>query len=150
MFDILKCEADPSGYDFEKFYTYNSVKSSIAHADDLKSAVKFRNRKTLIMLKQYDFDIGSVKNIAEKKKACFLIDLSEVIRPTGMQRSMLISRLRTFLEQCNKHGAYYTFASFAEEKNQVRYPEELMHIAMLLGINKGQAKFALKMLPHYL
>ncbi|MFH1394066.1 MAG: hypothetical protein ABII71_00185 [Candidatus Micrarchaeota archaeon] len=150
MFDILKCNADPSDYDFEKFYSYNSIKGSIAHADNLKSSVKFRNKKTLIMLKEYDFDIGSVKNIAEKRKACFLIDLNTVIKSSGIQRSLRISRLRTFLEQCNKHGAFYAFASFTEEKNQVRYPEELMHIAMLFGINKGQARFALNMLDHYL
>jgi len=149
-FDIIKCKADPSEYDFDGFFFFNSIKGSISYADDLKAATNFRNKNTLIMLKDYDFDIGAIKTIADKKKACFLIDLGGVIKSNGIYRVILISKLRTFLTQCNKHGAYYAFASFAEDKSQIRHPSELMHIAMLLGINKGQAGFAMKMLPLYL
>ncbi len=150
MFDILKTEAEPNEFGFSGFYLFDSIKGSVIHADNLAAAVKQRNKKTLIMLKQYDFDVGSVKNIAEKKKACFLVDLGVLINSSGMPRGLLMGRLRTFLKNCNKYGAFYTFASFAEHKSKIRNADELMHIAMLLGINKGQARFALKMLQHYL
>jgi hypothetical protein len=150
MFDILKCKAVASDHGFDKFYFFNDLQSKITEVKDLKDAAKLRNKKTLILLEDYLFDEGAVKLIAEKKKACFLIDLSDLIQRRKIARAILISKLRTFLRVCNKHGAFYTFATFAETENQIRNPNELMHIAMLFGINKGQARFALKMLQHYI
>jgi len=91
-----------------------------------------------------------VKIIAEKKQICFLIDLGKIIKSRGVSRAIAISKLRNFLALCNRYGAFYTFATFAENENQIRTAEELVHIAMLFDINKGQARFALKMLNHYL
>jgi len=148
MFDVLKCEAEASKHGFTSFYFYNSIK--ITRAKDLKEAAKHRNNKTLILLDDYLFDEGAVKLIAEKKKACFLIDLGKVINSRGISRAILMSKLRTFLRLCVKHGAFYTFATFAESENKIRSSEELMNIIQLFGLNKGQAKFALKMLQHYI
>jgi RNase P/RNase MRP subunit p30 len=148
MFDIIRCEAEGSAFGFERFFTPREVK--ITKAKDLKETAKHRNKETLILLDDYLFDEGSVKLIAEKRKACFLIDMSRLMKTRGVPRSILISKLRTFLRLCNKHGAFYAFASFSENDSQIRSPEELMHITMLLGINKGQARFALKMLQHYI
>jgi RNase P/RNase MRP subunit p30 len=150
MFDIIRCEADPSKHGFSGFYQSDKAKGKITRARDLKAAVNHRNRKTLVLLEDYGFDEGAVKLIAEKKKACFLIDLGDLIRSRGVSRAILMSKLRTFLRLCNKHGAFYTFATFAEKESHMRSPDEFMHIAMLMGINKGQARFALKMLKHYL
>jgi len=148
MFDIIRCEADPAGFGFDRFYVFD--KSTVITAKNPSEAANHRNRKSLIMLEDYDFDEGPVKLIAEKKKACFVIDIGSLLKRRGIPRAIEMSKLRTFLRLCNKHGAFYSFASFAENKNQIRSPDELMHIAMLLGINKGQAKFSLKMLQHYL
>jgi RNase P/RNase MRP subunit p30 len=148
MFDIIRCEADPAEFGFDRFYVFDKAK--VIKAENLSEAAKQRNRKSLIMLEDYNFDEGPVKLIAEKKKACFVIDIGSLLKRRGIPRAIEMSKLRTFLRLCNKHGAFYGFASFAENKNQIRSPEELMHIAMLLGINKGQAKFSLKMLQHYL
>lgn len=148
MFDIINCEADPAEFGFDKFYIFD--KGRITRAKDLKEAANHRNRKSLVMLEDYAFDEGSVKLIAEKKKACFIIDLGDLLKRRGISRAIEMSKMRTFLKLCVKHGAFYSFASFAEKKNQIRSADELMHIAMLLGINKGQARFSLKMLQHYL
>jgi RNase P/RNase MRP subunit p30 len=147
MFDIICCEADPKDFGFERFFLAKEAK--ITDVDNLQSAVKFKNKKVLIRLRDHSFDEGAIKLIAEKKKACFLIDLSRIINGKGFRRSIEMSKLRTFLSLCVHHGAYYAFASFAE-KNEIRTSDELCNIAMLFDLNRGQAKFALKMVQHYL
>ena len=116
--------------------------------ENLEQAVNHKNRKALVLLRDYAFDDGAIKLIGEKKNVCFLIDLDRIIRSKGVPRAILLSKLRTFLKLCVKHGAFYTFAAL-DEKSQARSPEETIAIAMLLGLNRGQAKFALQMLQHY-
>ena len=152
MFDIITggFNPDPSIFGFSKFYSLSNITSKIVLAANLSEAAKHKNRKCLIQLKDYDFDEGSIKLIAEKKNACFLIDLSQIIRSSGQTRAILISKLRTFLRLCIKHGCYYSFASFAQSESELRTSFELENIALLFGLNRGQAKFALNMLGHYL
>jgi RNase P/RNase MRP subunit p30 len=148
MFDIVSCGAKPSEHGFEKFYAPSELK--ILKAENLEAAVRHKNQKSLLILADYSFDEGALKTIAEKKNICFLIDLGVLIKSYGIRRAILMSKLRTFLSLCVRHGAFYSFASFAEKKEHIRSADELMAIAGLLGINKGQAKFALKMLQHYI
>ncbi|MEW6722788.1 MAG: hypothetical protein AB1324_06000 [Candidatus Micrarchaeota archaeon] len=150
MFDIIRCEADPRSFGFERFYSYDSVKDRIVSCPTVVDAEKHKNRKTLITLGDFAFDEGAMKLIAEKKSACILIDLGRLMRSRGVPRAIAFSKLRTFLAMCNRFGVFYSFATFAENQNQIRNTDELQHIAMLLGINRGQAKFALKMLKEYL
>jgi len=154
MFDIIRCGTetgiDPKKHGFEKFYTYEQVKNRIATFPEVIAASQKRNVKTLLMLDDWKFDEGAIKLIAEKKKMCFLIDLSRIIKSYGIRRAVEISKLRNFLRLCNRFGAFYAFASFSEKEEDIRSPEELMHIAMLFDINKGQAKFGLMMLREYL
>jgi len=150
MFDIIKCDADPKKYGFENFYKYDMVKDRIMTFDNVVAATETKNKKVLIVLRDHKFDDGAIKIIAEKKKACFLIDLSVIIKSHGIRRAIEISKLRNFLRICAKHGAFYSFASFAEKEEEIRSPEELEHIIMLFDLNRGQAKFAMRMLKHYL
>lgn len=150
MFDLINCEADAKSHGFEIFYFYSSFKNKILIADNLEAVVKHKNKSSLVMLNDYAFDEGAIKVIAEKKKLCFLIDLSKIIKSYGVRRAIMISKLRTFLSLCNRYGAFYTFASFSDDEKSIRSPGEIMAISSLLGVNKGQAKFALKMIPHYL
>ena len=152
MFDILdfNSQINPKDFGFDKFYFLDSVKDKLVNAPNVVAAANFKNKKVLILLDDYAFDEGSIKLIAEKKQACFLISISRIINSTGVSRAILFSKLRTFLRMCNKFGAFYSFASFSKEESKIRNPDELTHIALLLGINKGQAKFALMMLKHYL
>lgn len=153
MFNIVSFSADaidPKQYGYEKLYEYEKVKSKIVQCKNLAEATKFKNKKTLIALESYGFDPGAVKIIAEKKNVCFLIDFSKIISSYGTPRAIRLSHLRSFLKLCVKHGAFYAFADFAKDEFQLRSARELIHITLLLGINSGQAKFALKMLQHYL
>jgi RNase P/RNase MRP subunit p30 len=149
MFDIVKCSAAPSQYGFTAFYSPEQLKGKVIEAENLEAAAGHRNRKSLILLRDHSYDEGAMKLVAEKKQLCFLIDLGRLMRSRGVQRAILLSRLRTFLALCNRFGAFYSFATFAESELQVRNAGELIAIAGLLGINKGQAKFALGMLKHY-
>jgi RNase P/RNase MRP subunit p30 len=150
MFDIVKCEADPKNFGFANFYFFDSVRPKIAECENVIDAEKHKNKKILVMLRDFAFDEGSMKLIAEKKNVCFLIDLGRLIRSRGIGRAIAMSKIRTFLSLCNKFGAFYTFASFAEKESEIRSAEELQNIALLFDINRGQANFALKMLKHYL
>ena len=143
-------ELDRVKHGFERFYHSPASKVKILRAQNLEAAANHKNKSSLILLDDYAFDEGAIKVIAEKKKLCFLIDISQIIRSYGVRRAIMMSKLRTFLSLCNRHGAFYAFASFSGNESAIRSPEEIMAIASLLGINKGQAKFALKMLPHYL
>jgi RNase P/RNase MRP subunit p30 len=150
MFDIIKCAADAKAHGFERLFSSEEAKGRAVVVENAEKAAELKNRKTLIMLQDWKFDEGAIKSIAEKKKACFLIDLSEIIKSRGMRRAVAISKLRSFLRLCAKHGAFYTFASFAEKEEEIRSPEELEHIIMLFDLNRGQARFALGMLKEYL
>ena len=152
MFDIIRCEADAGKHGFEKFFSYNEVKGSVIASKDLSDAAQKRGKKALILVQDLSIDHGAVKLLGEKpkSKACLLFDMSRIIKSSGIRRAIEISMMRNVLRLCVKRGAFYAFATFAEKEGEIRSPEELMHIAMLLGINRGQAEFALKMLPHYL
>ncbi len=147
MFDLISCDSEPKKHGFEKFYQSSEV--NILKAENLEAAVNYKNKSSLIILNDYAFDEGAIKVIAEKKKLCFLIDLSRVIKSYGVRRAILMSKLRTFLSLCNRFGAFYAFASFSENEKSIRSPDEIIAIASLLGVNRGQAKFALKMVQHY-
>ncbi len=150
MFDIVRCSADAKAHGFERFYGYEEAKARITAVENIEAAAELKNKKTLVILRDWKFDDGAIKLIGEKKKACFLVDLSALIKSRGMGRAVLISKLRNFLRLCVKHGAFYSFASFAENESEIRSPEELESIITLFGLNRGQAKFALGMLKEYL
>lgn len=150
LFNPEKIDLTKKGY--EKLYDYSSsnIKQKIVKVKNLADALNYKNKEILLVIEDHDFDDGAIKLIAEKKKACFLIDLSRIINSKGVGRAVAMSKLRNFLKLCNKYGAYYTFSDFAKDEFELRSAKELMHISLLLGLNLGQAKFAMKMLKNYL
>lgn len=150
MFDIIECGAEPSRFGFSRFFSIPDCRGRVAEVANLEAALPLKNQKTLIMLSDYAFDEGAIRVIAEKKCACFLIDLGKLIRMRGVPRAIALSKLRNFLALCVKFGAYYAFASFPKKESEIRSAAELESIIMLLGLNRGQAKNSLKMLGHYL
>ncbi|MFH2106566.1 MAG: hypothetical protein ABII22_04845 [Candidatus Micrarchaeota archaeon] len=143
MYDIVRFESDQN-------YNYEKVKDKILRCKNVEQARQQWNRKALVMLEDYSFDEGLMKEIAEKKKLCFLLDLSRIIKSYGVRRAIELTKMRNFLRFCNKFGAFYAFATFEEKKENARSEREVLNIAKLFEINDGQAKFAVKMLQHYL
>lgn len=141
---------DHKSFGYEKVYELAKVKGSIATAKTTAESEQYKGKKLIIIVENYEYDEGSIRVVAEKKKACYLIDLSKIINSYGTRRALEMAKLRSFLKVCNRFGAFYTFADFARNEFELRRAKELMHIALLLGINEGQANFALKLLGEYL
>lgn len=150
MFDIIGCDAEPSRFGFSRFFSLSDCKGKVSEVENLEAALAQKGGRTLIMLRDYAFDEGAIRVIAEKGSACFLIDLGRLMRMRGVPRAIAISKLRNFLALCVKYGAFYSFASFAGKESEIRSAAELESIIMLLGLNRGQARNSLKMLGHYL
>ncbi|VVC03164.1 RNase P subunit p30 [Candidatus Bilamarchaeum dharawalense] len=150
MYDIIKCSAEASSFGFSNFFNFESVKNKIVIVENLEAAANYKNKKVLIVLNDYAFDEGAIRIIAEKKQVCFLIDLGRLIRSHGISRAVAFSKIRNFLRLCVKYGAYYSFASFADTPSKIRTSDELQNLILLFDLNPGQAKFALKMVSHYL
>lgn len=150
MYDILRCRASPEYFGFSKFYFFDDVKDNILTAENVTAAVEFRNKKSLITLKDFEIDEGALVLIAEKRKLCFLIDLSLVIKTYGVKRAIALSQLRKLLHFCNKYGIFYAIATFAEDEFSIRSPKEIEAICSLLDLNPGQVKFASEILKEYL
>ena len=152
FFDILKFRhnSQPKDLGFEKFYIYPDIANRIKNTKDLQEAVNYKNNQSLIILNDYAIDDGALKLIGEKAKACFLIDLSRIIRSRGMRRVIELSRLRNFLIFCKKYKVKFTFASFATEEQALRTARELIHVGLILDLNLEEVKNALKLVSDYL
>jgi RNase P/RNase MRP subunit p30 len=152
MFDILRYNTniDPKEYGFEAFYSLDSIGRKIKKAKNLQEAVAYRNKKALLVLEDYAINEGAIKLIGEKNEACFVIDLSRIIKNSGLQRALELNRLRNFLKYCIKYKAKYALASFISEEHKIRTARELIHISLLLGLDIGKAKEALTRIKDYL
>ncbi len=153
MFNIISFSPETivaKNFGYEKLYELSKVKTKIATVKTTAESEQYKGKKLLVVVENYEYDEGSIRVVADKKKACYLIDLSKVIGSYGTRRAVEIAKLRSFLKVCNRFGAFYTFADFSRNEFELRRASELKHIALLLGINEGQAKFALAMLDEYL
>lgn len=150
MYDIIRAKGiSPNSFFFSKFYFLDDVKNQIVKAANLEEAVKRKNRKELILLDEYREDIGLMKLFAEKSNAAFLIDLGRVIETYGFKRATEIAKMRRFLRICIKYEVPFAIATFAKDEFSIRNARELCHISCLVGLNVGQAKFALERLKEY-
>ncbi|MBI2079300.1 hypothetical protein HYT84_00925 [Candidatus Micrarchaeota archaeon] len=149
MFDITDFEPREN-HGFKELFNFQKVKSRIKAVEKIADAGNFKNKEVLIYVKDFEFDVGAIKVLGDLGKACFLVDLSKVIQNRGVRRAIELSKIRRFLYFCNKYKAFYAFASFAKDEFSLRRPHELVFIGTLLGLNRGQAKFALERIGKYL
>lgn len=151
MYDVIRVRnIAPEQFFFSKFYFLDEVKNHIVKVPDLEEAMKQKNRKVLILLDEYREDIGLMKQFAEKSRAAFLIDLGRIIETCGFRRAVELAKMRRFLRICVKYDVPFALASFAKDEFSIRNARELCHIATLVGLNIGQAKFGLERLKEYL
>ncbi|MDO8553874.1 MAG: hypothetical protein Q7S22_03650 [Candidatus Micrarchaeota archaeon] len=153
MFNIISFSSEnivPKNFGYEKLYELTKVKGKIVSVKTTTESEQYKGKKLLVIVENYEYDEGSIRVVADKKKACYLIDLSKIINSYGTRRAVEIAKLRSFLKVCNRFGAFYAFADFSRDEFELRRASELKHISLLLGINEGQAKFALGMLNEYL
>lgn len=149
-FDILRFECgNPSEYGFSSFFSFNSVSSKVKFVKDEAEALKLRNKRVLVRVEGYPMSLELVRGF-EKKDACFLLDLSEVINSYGGKRASIIKRMRNFVKMCRKHSVPFAMASFSENEAGLRNAEELVHIGFLIGMDRGEGRKALNKLGEIL
>ena len=127
----------------------DSSKFQIVKAKNLIEASAHKNKKTLLYLEDCTYDDGTVVVLAEKKKTCVLIDLYPLMHVKGVSRAILFAKVRKLLVGLIKHGMWYSFATFHKGGIEERSLDELENIGLLLGLNRGQVRFAQKMLDGY-
>lgn len=150
MYDLIRTRGvKPEQFSFSKLYFLDDVRGKIILASDLSEAVKHRNRKVLVVPGEYKEDIGLMKQFGGGQ-AAFLIDLGRIIENSGYKRALEMSRIKRFLRTCVKFSIPFALASLAKDEFSVRSSDELCNIAALVGLNAGQAKFALERLGEYL
>lgn len=150
MFDIIRTQnIAPESFNFSKFYFLDDVKGKIVKVANLDEAAKSRNKGVLVLPDEYSEDIGLMKKFAEGKSA-FLIDLGRITETYGFRRAVEMAKMRRFLRICAKYEVPFALASFAKDEFSIRTSRELCHIATLVGLNAGQAKFGLERLKQYI
>jgi len=146
FFDILKFECgNPSEYGFSKTYFLSSVSDKVKFVDSEEAALKIRNKGVLVKVENYPLGLELIRGF-ERKESVFLLDLSEIINSSGGKRASIIKRMRNFARMCIKYKVKFAMASFAENEEEMRSAEELVHIGFLLGLTRGAGRKALTQL----
>ena len=143
FFDILKFECgNPSEYGFSKTYFLSSVSDKVMFVDSEEAALKIRNKGVLITVENYPIGLELIRGF-EGKESVFLLDLSEIVNSSGGKRASIIKRMGNFSRMCIKYKVKFAMASFAENEEEVRTADELLHIGFLIGLNLGEGREAL-------
>ncbi|MBN2478032.1 hypothetical protein JXB01_01955 [Candidatus Micrarchaeota archaeon] len=150
MEDIIKTKENPGEYGFSKFYLYMNVKNKIMEIDSEKKILNYSNKKSVLLLKNLRINSEMIKVAGKRGKVLFLIDLSPLFIEKGIKKAVYLSQIRDFVKLCTKYKAFYSFATFAETKKQIKTIDEIKKELEKAGINSGQAEFALEMLGYYL
>ncbi|MEM3399717.1 MAG: RNase P subunit p30 family protein [Candidatus Micrarchaeia archaeon] len=109
----------------------------------LRSCVrKFR----VICNQNYILDRALVRSVATYKRA-FEIPIDMLLSTCGVERAVLISKMRSFLNLCNKFGADFALTSRARSKCDMRSPSEMVSIGYLLGLTREQSIRAISTVP---
>ncbi len=88
MFDIIKCEVGNTS--FVKSYFFNDVKDKIIMVEDLKTATKYKNKKTLVLLMAslFLFTLGAAPVYArgegDSAEMLYIILDFTMARPAGL------------------------------------------------------------------
>jgi len=78
---------------------------------------------------------------AHKNNKIIALSFSEILR--SRQKEMIFGRIRLIIKLCRKYKIKMIFASFAENKWEMRDAKDLLNIAVFLGMTPGEAQKAL-------
>ena len=100
----------------------------------------------LLYSKQFDVDIGLIRDSAEKKKP-FEIPVAPLLESEGVVRASLMGRMRYFIKQCVKLRAPLAIVSQARDEFGLKTPREMIAIGEALGLTHDQADWAISETP---
>ena len=121
---------------------FKLIKMEIKKLEITSDLLEYKGRKIAVILEDYRYDEGTLRVIGEKKAPVILIPVELLLTTKGMSRAKLISKLRNFLQLCAKFGVNYALGII--DKNTKRDEKEIISVGVLLGLNEGQAKMAVK------
>ena len=115
------------------------------NADVLKTAARSREFR---VLHQPNFtpDVGLMRLMAQNKKI-FEIPANALILSNGLERAIIISKMRTFIKFCLKFRVDFALSSRATNEFEVKTPGELVAIGEALGLSRDQAIRAVSVVP---
>ena len=113
------------------------------NAELLRKGVK---RYDMIFVSSFYPDTALIREVAEEGKA-FEVPVSGLLRSYGYSRAALLGRMQFFLELCVKYNANYVLTSRAESGYEMKGVDEMVSLGWALGLNPGQVKRALSVVP---
>lgn len=111
----------------------------------LRAACKM-GRTRFLLMGSFQPDVGLLRDAAEHEKA-FIIPISLLLESHGIQRAILMGRMRFFLKLCVKFRAPYILSSGARDEYGLKSPQELIAIGEALGLSHDQAEWAIAEAP---
>jgi len=140
MYNIVLKEIEKKEeFGFKNQFLYKDL--DIFETDKLRIAIAQCKKDKIIYLNTYEPDMGLIQKIREKK-SILLVNLLDVINAEGAVRSLLINKLRLFLELCVKYKVPFVFSFLASNEMEMRTLKEGIAIGTLLGLTRQQAKNA--------
>ncbi|MFH1470121.1 MAG: RNase P subunit p30 family protein [Candidatus Micrarchaeota archaeon] len=135
------------GKDLEEFKdNWDSGKPTLLDSSDpsyLKPRIK---RCSIVYDPSFQLDLGVIRAAAKHEKP-FEIPIARLLLNSGIERAMLMKRMRRFLKICNKLGAGYILTSRATNVYEMKRPPELIAIGGILGLTYDQALRAITETP---
>ncbi|MFA6036279.1 MAG: RNase P subunit p30 family protein [Candidatus Micrarchaeia archaeon] len=121
-------------------------KISILSGEDAGLLRKGVKRYDLIFVSSFYPDTALIREAADNDCA-FEIPVSGLLRAYGFSRAALLGRMQFFLELCVKYNANYCLTSRAENQYELKSVDDFIAIGWALGLNAGQVKRALTIVP---
>ncbi|MEM4359481.1 MAG: hypothetical protein QXT45_03040 [Candidatus Bilamarchaeaceae archaeon] len=106
-----------------------------------------KNRRAVAILADYSYDEGVLQVLGEKKSLVIFVSLDQLLKSRGIARSKLLYKLRNFLALCARFGVLFVLGFEEDIKTSpyaLRGKDEIVALGQLLGLNRGQAKMAVK------
>ncbi|MEW6329663.1 MAG: RNase P subunit p30 family protein [Candidatus Micrarchaeota archaeon] len=91
-------------------------------------------------------DVGLLRSMAQNRKI-FEIPVNALLLSSGVERAILISKMRAFLKFCLKHRVEFALTTRANNEFETKTPGELISIGEVLGLSRDQAVRALSVVP---
>ncbi len=91
-------------------------------------------------------DVGLMRSMAQNKKI-FEIPVNALLLSNGVERAILISKMRAFIKFCLKHRVDFALTTRAQNEFETKTPGELIAIGEVLGLERDQAMRAISVVP---
>lgn len=118
----------------------------IFHVKSTSDLLLYKGKKAVAIVDDLVYDEGSLRVIGEKKSLVVFVTLDNLLSAKGMARSRFLYRMRNFLKLCTRFGVLFVIGFEKDAREgafSTREKEEILALAELLGLNRGQAKMGI-------